>query len=89
MKSIKAKKNLKKKKKIFAPKFTLSKLTKKITLNLDKTYKKLRKKRTKNKKLKKIKTTAQFKAQQKLREQIAKQKQREKLAKIQVIKVRN
>ena len=86
MNSKKKKNNLKKN---FVAKFTLSKLTKKVTLKLDKTYKKLSNKRKKVKKLKKIKTTAQFKAQQKLREQIVKQKQKENLAKIQVIKIRN
>ena len=88
MKSIKIKKHLKKIKKSFIPKFTLIKLSKKVTSNFDKTYKKLSS-RKKTKKLKKTKTTAVFKAQIKLREQIAKQKQRENLAKIQVIKIRN
>jgi len=75
MKSTKLKKHLKKLKKNLVPKFKLGKL--------------LNNKKKKVKKLKKIKSSAQFKARLKLREQIAKQKQRENLAKIQVIKIRN
>ena len=48
MKFIKIKKHLKKIKKNFVPEFNLSKLTKKVTSNFDKTYKKLSKKKKKN-----------------------------------------
>ena len=89
MKPSKIKKKLKKIKNIFAPKLSLSKISKKVKSNFDRTYKKLNTKKKKVKKFKKTRTSAQLKIQQKLREQIAKHKHREKLAKTQAIKIRN
>ena len=89
MKNLKVKKKLKKFKKSFSSKLTFSKLTKKVKFNLDKTYKKLSTKKKKVKKFKNIRTSAQLKIQQKIREQIAKQKHSEKIAKIQAVKIRN
>ena len=54
MKTTKIKKHLKKIKKSFVPRLNISKLTKKVTSKIDKTYKKLSNKRKKVKKLKKI-----------------------------------
>ena len=56
MKSLRLKKHLKKIKKNLVPKFKLGKLTKKVTLNFDKTYKKLSNKKKKVKKHKDIST---------------------------------
>ena len=55
MKAIKIKKHLKKIKKNFVPKISFGILTKKVTKNIDKNYKILRKKK-KTKRLKKKKT---------------------------------
>jgi len=89
MKTVKIKKHLTKLKKKFAPKISIHKFTKTVTSRIDRTYKKLSTKRKKVKKLKKVKTTTEQKAQKKLREQIAKHKHKEKIAKIQAIKIRN
>ena len=70
----------KKIKKNSAKKFIFNKLTQKVRLNFEKTFKKLnnkKKKVKKVKKIKKVKTSIQFKARQKLKELISKQKQRE------------
>ena len=70
MKSLKIKKSL-------VSKLSISKLTKKITSNLDRTYKKLSSKRKKIKKIKKIKkskNSAELNFKKKLREKRANKK---------------